>query len=145
MPDNKDPQPQVVAEEVQTEPQKTAQEETKEPVGLLGKTQPEEEVKTKKIPWPLLIILLLILAGALVFFSWFSTREMSQNDLLSPVPDEISVPTPMPTPVTDQKTADLNKTSDSDELEAINEDLSATDLDDLTIELESIEEELITE
>ena len=136
-------QPQVVTEEVASTQEAAPVENPKEKktVGLLGQTEPIEEKSKKKFPWLILIVILVILAAGLGFFTWYSSRQMAPKAVVTPIPETIQ-PTAQPTSAIDQKTAELEEVGESDELDEIEADLNKTDLDELDQEFETIEKEL---
>ena len=73
------------------------------------------------------IVIIIIIIGGLYFWGQRLSQDMKGEDILS---EE------------DALVADLVEVSDSDEVGAIEDDLNATDLDDLDADLENIDLEL---
>lgn len=150
-------------EEKKTSPQLIAEEVTQEPLSSLPVSEPTPSPekrqdasapaipkplleKNNKIYWFLLLVVLLIVAGILVFFTWFSSKNMLiEPNPVSPVPEQATLPTAEPTPESDEKTAALNDVGTGTDLGSISDDLEKTDLTDLNKELGAIEQELASE
>jgi len=95
--------------------------------------------KPSRLTKPLLVVFFLLLAGGLVYFLFLQPRFLqTSNQPATPGPTII----PTPTPPVDLLLNNLQNQNDSDEIEAIEADLEATDLSRLDQELEQIETEL---
>ena len=94
--------------------------------------------------WVVVIVILLLLViamvGALVLYLT-QLKQTPDQPILSPRADTPTVEfTPTPDPDADPLTEKLQTTSDSDRLDAIEQDLTDTELDNLTQELKEIED-----
>ena len=105
--------------------------------------QPQEAQPEKKgngaVLGSIVVIVILVIAA---FFVWGGDEkaQVSPEDTL-PTGDEMQVVEVE----LDTSIEELEMVSDSDELDAIAEDLEATNLDDLTMELDAIDAELAAE
>ena len=136
--------PQIVTEEVGPETPPIQPDQSVPRVAFLGSSQlqPEAPANRKNIFWAILLVILLIVAGGLVYVTWFANQSLDRNSLITPLPETSPQPTTLPDPSVDEMTADLENFESSDELEYIEKDLTDTNLDSLDRELEIIETEL---
>ena len=136
--------PQIITEEVGPETAPVQPDQSAPRVGFLGSSQlqPEAPATRKNVFWAILLVILLIIAGGLVFVVWFNNQSLDRSGPITPLAEISPQPTTLPDPSIDEMTADLENFETSDELEYIEKDLTDTNLDSLDQELEIIETEL---
>jgi len=109
----------------------------------------EEKTNFLEKFWYIFVIIAVVLIGV-VGTLWFTNQkslQLSKKEAIpSPVVQQQEV-TPQPTPTpnnTDEITTNLETQSDSDEVEAIENDLKTTDFTNLDKEMANIENEITT-
>ncbi len=100
----------------------------------------EQEPDRKTSKWVLVIVVLVLLilalvAGVVYYFTQFNDDP---RPLVSPLPEETEM-LPSPTAAPDSMLQDIQQVKDSDEIEAIKDDVDNTNIDTLGKDLEEIE------
>jgi len=96
--------------------------------------------------WYLFVIIALVLTGV-VSTLWIINQKslkLSKEKTTPPIVQQVVIPQPTPTIITDEATTNLETQSDSDEVGAIENDIKATDLSNIDKELVDIEGEIST-
>lgn len=98
-------------------------------------TSNQSQKKCCSIKWGFLIVIFIILVGAAAYYLNFTNSEglseQEKQEIINSIQNQ-----------PDQDTKDLQQASNSDEIEAIANDLQNTELDSLDKELIDIEKEL---
>ncbi len=100
----------------------------------------EQEPDRKTSKWVLIIVVLVLLilalvAGVVYYFTQFNEEP---TPLVSPLPEQVET-MPSPTPEPDSMLQDLQQVNESDDVEAIKNDVDNTNIDTLGNDLEEIE------
>ncbi len=102
----------------------------------------EEKTNFLEKFWYIFVIVALILIGVVVGL-WFNNQKISSTSTVQKtVTPTVELPSPQPAVNEDAQTVALENQSESDEVEAIETDLQATDFSNLDQEMASIEAEI---
>ncbi len=102
----------------------------------------EEKTNFLEKFWYIFVIVAIILIGVTVGL-WFNNQKIaSTNTTQKTITPMVEIPSPQSSINEDTQTAALENQSESDEIEAIEADLQATDFSNLDQEMASIEAEI---
>jgi len=96
--------------------------------------------------WYLFVIIAIVLIGA-VSTLWITNQnslKLSKEKTTPPIVQQEVIPQPTPIIITDEATTNLEAQNDSDEVDAIENDIKATNLSNIDKELVDIEGEIST-
>ncbi len=107
-------------------------------------TPPEEVKKNSKLPLIFIVILIVIITiGALTYILLNYAGTVEEESIVQEsVTEKVMIPEPTNVPEMDADTEALSEQSNSDEVEAIETDITGTDFTNLDAEIDSIAKEL---